>query len=57
VEVFPLKRIQDERGMVMHKLRDDDPHFEKFGEIYFSVVYSPSGDLVGQAYAELKLVK
>jgi dTDP-4-dehydrorhamnose 3,5-epimerase len=39
VEIFPLKRIQDERGMVMHMLKASDPHFEKFGEIYFSVVY------------------
>lgn len=39
VEIFPLKRIQDERGMVMHMLKNSDPHFEKFGEIYFSVVY------------------
>ncbi len=23
----------------MHMLRADEPHFEKFGEIYFSVVY------------------
>jgi len=39
VRVFPLRRIQDERGMVMHMLRADDPHFEGFGEIYFSVIY------------------
>ena len=39
VEVIPLKRIQDERGMVMHMLRRDDPHFTEFGEIYFSVIY------------------
>ena len=39
VGVFPLARIQDERGMVMHMLRADDPHFENFGEIYFSVIY------------------
>lgn len=39
VAVFPLRRIQDERGMVMHMLRADDKHFERFGEIYFSVVY------------------
>ena len=39
VEVFPLQRIQDERGMVMHMLRRDDPHFTQFGEIYFSVIY------------------
>src|SRR5258705_12121901 len=25
--------------MIMHMLRADDPHFEKFGEIYFSMVY------------------
>lgn len=39
VKLFPLKRIQDERGMVMHMLRADDAHFEGFGEIYFSVIY------------------
>ena len=39
VKVFPLRRIQDERGLVMHMLRADDPHFEGFGEIYFSVIY------------------
>ena len=27
VEIFPLKRIQDERGMVMHMLKNTDPHF------------------------------
>jgi len=39
VEIIPLKQIPDERGKIMHMLRCDDPHFEKFGEIYFSVVY------------------
>lgn len=39
VAIYPLRRIQDERGMVMHMLRADDPHFEGFGEVYFSVVY------------------
>lgn len=39
VEIFPLVRIQDERGMVMRMLRADDPHFQNFGEIYFSVIY------------------
>jgi len=39
VEVIPLKQIADERGKIMHMLRADAPHFEKFGEIYFSVVY------------------
>jgi dTDP-4-dehydrorhamnose 3,5-epimerase len=38
VAVRPLRRIPDERGMVMHMLRADDPHFERFGEIYFSTV-------------------
>lgn len=35
----PLRQICDERGKIMHMLRADDPHFEKFGEIYFSVVF------------------
>lgn len=39
VKVHPLRQIPDGRGKVMHMLRADDPHFEKFGEIYFSVVY------------------
>jgi dTDP-4-dehydrorhamnose 3,5-epimerase len=39
VSVLPLRRIADERGQIMHMLRADDPHFQGFGEIYFSVVY------------------
>lgn len=39
VFVKPLSQIADERGKVMHMLRADEAHFEKFGEIYFSVVY------------------
>ncbi|MHB8155154.1 MAG: dTDP-4-dehydrorhamnose 3,5-epimerase family protein [Candidatus Omnitrophota bacterium] len=39
VEVMPLKQIVDERGKIMHMLRNDAKHFEKFGEIYFSIIY------------------
>ena len=39
VAVVPLRKIPDERGCVMHMLRSDAPHFERFGEIYFSCVY------------------
>ena len=39
VLVHPLRQIPDERGNIKHMLRSDDPHFERFGEIYFSVVY------------------
>ncbi len=39
VRVIPLRRIADERGMILHMLRNDAPHFEQFGEIYFSCVY------------------
>lgn len=39
VVIKPLKKIPDERGFVYHMLRRDDPIFEEFGEIYFSVVY------------------
>ncbi len=39
VAVRPLRQIPDERGKIMHMLRADAPHFEQFGEIYFSCVY------------------
>lgn len=39
VEVHPLRVIPDERGRIMHVLRRDDPWFEQFGEVYFSLVY------------------
>ena len=39
VSITPLRRIPDERGAICHMLRCDDPHFERFGEIYFSWVY------------------
>jgi dTDP-4-dehydrorhamnose 3,5-epimerase len=39
VVVKPLRQILDERGKIMHFLRNDDPEFEAFGEVYFSVVY------------------
>lgn len=38
VQVIPLRKIPDERGMVMHMMKADSPAFEKFGEIYFSVI-------------------
>ena len=38
VEVRPLSVIADDRGAVLHMLRADAPHFQRFGEIYFSVV-------------------
>jgi len=39
VVVKPLRQILDERGKVMHMLRNDDPDFTGFGEIYFSCIY------------------
>ncbi|KGF73218.1 dTDP-4-dehydrorhamnose 3,5-epimerase [Neosynechococcus sphagnicola sy1] len=39
VQSHPLRRIPDERGTIFHMLRMDDPHFQQFGEIYFSKVY------------------
>lgn len=39
VVITPLKKIPDERGMIMHMLRCNDPHFEQFGEIYFATAY------------------
>ncbi|MBM3315330.1 dTDP-4-dehydrorhamnose 3,5-epimerase [candidate division WOR-3 bacterium] len=39
VEVRPLRRIPDERGMLMEILRADDPLFRKFGQVYVSTIY------------------
>ena len=33
-----LNQIKDERGKIMHMMRNDYPIFKKFGEIYFSTV-------------------
>jgi dTDP-4-dehydrorhamnose 3,5-epimerase len=39
LKITPLRRIPDERGAVLHMLREDSEQFERFGEIYFSTVY------------------
>lgn len=39
VRITPLEQIHDERGKVMHMLREDDAHFARFGEIYFSTIH------------------
>jgi len=39
VKVVPLRRIPDERGTVYQMLKATDPHFKRFGEIYFSTIY------------------
>ena len=39
VVITPLRQFFDERGKVMHMLRNDSPVFSKFGEIYFSCTY------------------
>ena len=40
VYLTPLKKIQDNRGKLLHMLRNDDKVFKKFGEIYFSITNS-----------------
>jgi len=39
VKIIPLRRIPDERGTIYHMLKRTDPHFTRFGEIYFSTIY------------------
>ena len=38
IKITPLKIITDDRGSVMHMMRNDSNIFEKFGEIYFSTI-------------------
>ena len=39
VKIVKKQVINDERGKIVHMLRNDDKNFLKFGEIYFSYVY------------------
>ena len=39
VVITTLKKIKDERGTVMHMMRQDSSIFKNFGEIYFSLTY------------------
>lgn len=39
VVVTPLRQILDERGKIMHMLKQGDDVFQKFGEIYFSCIH------------------
>lgn len=39
VIITPLKKIPDERGCIYHMLREDSPVYERFGEIYFSLIH------------------
>ena len=42
VIITELKVIADDRGKVMHMLRNDSNVFKSFGEIYFSTIYKGS---------------
>ena len=39
VKIIPLRQIVDERGKIMHMLKETDPHFIRFGEVYFSCAW------------------
>jgi dTDP-4-dehydrorhamnose 3,5-epimerase len=39
ITITPLKIIPDNRGKVMHMLRNDSKIFQGFGEIYFSTIF------------------
>ena len=39
VLITPLKKIDDDRGSVLHMMRKDTETFRSFGEIYFSIAY------------------
>ncbi len=39
VKIIALRQIVDERGKIMHMLKATDPHFIRFGEIYFSCAW------------------
>ena len=55
VNIIPLKRVMDERGMVMQMMRNDSQYFTKFGEIYFSVIF-PGAIKAWHLHKEMMLV-
>ena len=38
INIHPLKQLKDDRGKIMHMMRNDSDFFKNFGEIYFSTV-------------------
>ena len=40
VKLKPLFKIEDDRGKLLHMLREDSEEFKRFGEIYFSFTKS-----------------
>jgi dTDP-4-dehydrorhamnose 3,5-epimerase len=54
VVVRPLTIVADDRGDVLQMLRADDPHFLRFGEIYFSIV-NPSAVKAWRRHREMVL--
>lgn len=38
-KVKDLKVVPDERGLLMEMLRSDDPDFQRFGQVYLTMVY------------------
>lgn len=40
--ISPLKILSDNRGKVMHMMRNDSKVFKSFGEVYFSTIYKDS---------------
>ena len=46
VKIIPLRQIVDERGKIMHMMKATDPHFIRFGEIYFSCAYGAACSLL-----------
>ena len=40
--ISPLKILSDNRGKVIHMMRNDSKVFKSFGEVYFSTIYKDS---------------
>ena len=38
VIIWPLRQIYDNRGAILHMMRNDSELYEKFGEVYFSEI-------------------
>jgi|TARA_Y100000389_G_C17451070_1_gene514847 dTDP-4-dehydrorhamnose 3,5-epimerase len=54
VKIIKKNVITDDRGKILHMIKNDDDHFQKFGEIYFSYV-NPSQIKAWHIHKEMTL--
>ena len=56
VVITKRKQIVDERGKIMHMLRNDENIFKSFGEIYFSCIFPEKITQINLCYCNFRFL-